>query len=127
MKRINQAMSLWTALLAALDAKALLALTFGLLAVAVASAPDVGVARVLGEWGISPRGYAVLLVLCAMLMMNQPHSRLFTAFTLPFVVYLAALVQFAASQGSYAPIAVYAGMYLITLRVAADDSKGRPK
>lgn len=118
---------LWKELILALDAQTLFALVLVGLGVAIAAAPEAGAAGVLNSWGISPKGYGLVLAFTGTLVIRFGKYRIFAFLTLPYVVYIIALIQYAMqTTNSFAPIVVYIGSYLLALRLAAHEHGASP-
>lgn len=117
----------WRELILALDAQTLFALMMVGLGVAMAAAPEEGAAGVLNAGGISPKGYGLVLAFTGTLIIRFGKFRIFAFLTLPYVLYIIALIQYATVKTtSFAPIVVYIGSYLLALRLAAQEVHTSP-
>jgi hypothetical protein len=105
-----------------LDSMTIFALLMAALGVAIASAQEVGAAAVIGGWGLSPKLLGLVLTFSGMLIIRFGNYRIFSFLTLPYVIYLVALIQYASTTTtSFAPIVVYTGCYLLALRMGVKD------
>lgn len=119
-KPIKRAISIATIVRAALhafDGKTIMALAMAMTAMVIASYPDAGLAASLGSIGISPRGFSMLMVTCAGLILKFPDDRLFAFCVLPYLVVILALVNFIIKTNSTpASIIPYVGFFLLAIR-----------
>lgn len=121
-KSIRAFNEMWRELILALDAQTLFALVLVGLGVAIAGAPEAGAAGVLNSWGISPKGYGLVLAFTGTLVIRFGKYRIFAFLTLPYVIYIIALIQYAMqTTNSFAPVVVYIGSYLLALRLVAQE------
>lgn len=99
--------------------RAIFGVAYIAMAIALVSTPDAGAAQVIGSWGISPKGFGLILGVCGAIILHWRDAA-FTWLSLPFLVLCIAVVQYLETRtsGSLVISVIVFSAWVLSQRVA---------
>lgn len=92
------------------------------LGVALAAYPDAHAGIYMAQMGISPKGYALVIVLIGGFVLRHPKTDLYPMLMIPYLLYVFAVHQYTVVELKGAPTAtiVYLAVWLLMQRASVD-------